>query len=59
MQAIDEAEKGKHDFQDSYQLIDIDKCIELSDIHLTHNGIEISKNRDLINQVSFQNWRID
>lgn len=51
VQAIDEAEKGKHDFQDSYQLIDIDKCIELSDIHLTHNGIEISKNRDLINQI--------
>lgn len=48
---IDEVEKGKSDFQKSYQLIDIDKCIELSDIHLTHNGTEISKNRNLINQI--------
>lgn len=48
---IDKVEEGKNDFQKSYQLIDIDKCIELSDIHLTHDGTEISKNRNLINQI--------
>lgn len=48
---IDKEEEGKSDFQKSYQLIDIDKCIELSDIHLTHDGTEISKNRNLINQI--------
>lgn len=48
---IDEEEKGKKEFQTSYQLIDIDKCIELSDIFLTHNGEEIEKNYNLINQL--------
>lgn len=51
IQEIDKVEEGKSDFQKSYQLIDIDKCIELSDIHLTHDGMEIGKNRNLINQI--------
>ncbi|WP_320914582.1 MULTISPECIES: hypothetical protein [Butyricimonas] len=51
VQELDEAEKGKNDFQKSYQLIDVDKCIELSDIHLTHDGVHIEKNRNLINQI--------
>lgn len=48
---IDETEKGKKNFTKSYQLIDIDKCIELSDIFLTHDGTIISENRKLINQL--------
>lgn len=48
---IDKVEEGKSNFKESYQLIDIDKCIELSDIHLTHDGTEIGRNRNLINQI--------
>ena len=51
VEKIDEEEKGKKDFQSSYQLIDIDKCIELSDIFITHNGEEKEKNYHLINQL--------
>lgn len=48
---IDETEKEKKNFTKSYQLIDIDKCIELSDIFLTHDGTKIGENRRLINQL--------
>ena len=48
---IDETEKEKKNFTKSYQLIDIDKCIELSDIFLAHDGTKISENRKLINQL--------
>ena len=41
----------KGDFRVSYQKIDINKCIELSDIHITHNGVEVAHNRDLVNQI--------
>lgn len=48
---IDEEEKRKKELNTSYEKIDIDKCIELSDIHLTHDGTPVSENRNLINQI--------
>lgn len=51
IKALDEKEKEKKNFTKSYQLIDIDKCIELSDIFLTHDGTKISENRSLVNQI--------
>lgn len=48
---LDIEETGKKDFSDSFQKIDIDKCIELSDIHLTHDDTPADKNRDLVNQI--------
>lgn len=48
---LDKEESAKRDFRDSYSKIDINKCIELSDIHITHNGIEVSRNRELVNQI--------
>lgn len=48
---LDIEEAGKKDFSDSFQKIDIDKCIELSDIHLTHDDTPADKNRDLVNQI--------
>ncbi len=49
---IDEAEKAKKDFSSSYQQIDVDRCIELSDIFLTHDGTPADQNRDLKNQIA-------
>lgn len=48
---IDKNEREKKNFDDSYSKLDIDKCIELADIHLTHDGIEKGNNRDLVNQL--------
>lgn len=48
---IDKEEKGKKELSHSYERIDIDKCIELSDIHLTHDGTPVDENRNLINQI--------
>ena len=48
---IDAEETGKKELNLSYERIDIDKCIELSDIHLTHDGTPIDENRNLINQI--------
>ena len=48
---LDKEESAKRDFRDSYSKIDINKCIELSDIHITHNGVEVSRNRELVNQI--------
>lgn len=50
--AIDNSEKSKGDFSTSYQEIDVDRCIELSDIFLTHNGTPSERNRDLHNQIA-------
>lgn len=42
--ALDDIENGKKDVIDKYQQIDIDKCIELSDIHLSlENSLSNSK----------------
>lgn len=48
---LDKKESDKKDFNDSYQEIDINKCIELSDIFLTHDGTECQENRSLNNQI--------
>lgn len=48
---IDKKESEKKDISLSYQEIDINKCIELSDIFLTHNGKDYRNNRELINQI--------
>lgn len=50
--AIDNSEKSKGDFSTSYQEIDVDRCIELSDIFLTHDGTPSGRNRDLHNQIA-------
>lgn len=51
IEELDKEESAKRDFRDSYSKIDINKCIELSDIHITHNGVEVSRNRELVNQI--------
>lgn len=49
---IDENEGVKKDVKDAFCKIDLDKCIELSDIHLSHDGTPINRNFDLINQIT-------
>lgn len=51
-QKIDDAEKAKNNFSSSYQEIDVDRCIELSDIFLSHDGTPAEKNRHLHNQIT-------
>lgn len=51
VQELDNGEKEKKNLSIGFQEIDIDKCIELSDIHLTHDGTADGKNRDLISQI--------
>lgn len=46
----EEADKKKN-FKGSYQKIDINKCIELSDIYITHNGEDVNYNRNLVDQI--------
>lgn len=53
---IDEGEKltkddSRSEVANRYQFIDIDACIEHSDIFLTHNGTEVGKNYDFVNQI--------
>ncbi len=48
---LDKKESDKKDFNDTYQEIDINKCIELSDIFVTHDGTECRENRNLNNQI--------
>lgn len=48
---LDKVEGGKSSFHDSYEKIDIDKCIELADIHLAHDGKDKDHNRDMVNQI--------
>ena len=48
---IDREEERKHDLSQSYMKIDIARCIELSDIHLTHDGTPSDNNRKLVNQI--------
>lgn len=49
---IDKEEKGKKGFGSSYMQINVDRCIELSDIFLTHKGESPETNRDLMNQLA-------
>ena len=44
VELIDKEEYSKKDFSVGYSQIDIDKCIELSDIHLTHDGTNGNRN---------------
>jgi deoxycytidylate deaminase len=48
---LDKKESDKKDFSHSYQEIDINKCIDLSDIYITHDGTECKENRKLNNQI--------
>lgn len=51
---IDELDKGENSNGDSvntYKDLNVDNCIELSDVHLAHNGKKINENRELINQI--------
>lgn len=48
---IDAVEGEKKDLNKSFIEIDIDKCIELSDIHLSHDGTPKNRNTNLINQI--------
>lgn len=48
---LDKVEGEKPNFHDSYEKIDIDKCIELADIHLAHDGTDKDHNRDMVNQI--------
>ena len=51
IEKLDKEEDEKKKFHDSYEKIDLDKCIELADIHLTHDGTDKDHNRDLVNQI--------
>lgn len=48
---LDKKENGRKDFSEAYKDIDINRCIELSDIHLTHDGTDYTNNRKLTNQI--------
>ena len=48
---LDKVEAEKSSFHASYEKIDIDKCIELADIHLAHDGTDKDHNRDMVNQI--------
>lgn len=53
---IDDGEKltkddNRSEVENRYQFIDIDACIEHSDIFLTHNGTEVGKNYEFVNQI--------
>lgn len=48
---LDKVESWKSSFNASYEKIDIDKCIELADIHLAHDGTDKDHNRDMVNQI--------
>lgn len=48
---LDRVESGESSFHESYERIDINKCIELADIHLAHDGTDKDHNRDMVNQI--------
>lgn len=49
--ALDAKEGEKKGLRESYQEIDVIRCIQLSDIFLSHNGEKPLENHDLINQI--------
>lgn len=53
IEALDVIEKGKKDVIDKYQQIDIDKCIELSDIHLSLENSLINSKRCVEQEIGF------
>lgn len=48
---LEENEKSKNDVRESFSGIDVDRCIELSDIHLTHDGTPADRNKSLVLQI--------
>ncbi len=48
---IDEREKEKKNVGNSFSQIDIDRCIQLSDIFVNHDGTPHTRNFNLINQL--------
>jgi len=48
---IDSREAAKKQVSDSFQKIDIDRCLQLADVHLSHNGTDVYENYQLINQL--------
>ncbi len=51
VEELEETEKAKGNLTESYTAIDVDRCIELSDIHLAHDGTPIKRNKKLIDQI--------
>lgn len=51
VKAIDEKEKSKSSEGESFRRIDIDRCLQLSDVHLSHEGEDVNNNFQLINQL--------
>lgn len=51
IEQLDEREKGNKELHSSFEEININRCIEMSDIFLTHNGTPANQNRDLVNQI--------
>lgn len=50
IQELDQHEKDGRELS-NFHMQDLDKCIELSDIHVVHDGKEIRKNKDLKQQL--------
>lgn len=48
---LENAEKSKNEVSESFSGIDVDRCIELSDIHITHDGTKASQNKSLVLQL--------
>lgn len=48
---LDKNEKSKNDVRESFSGIDVDRCIELSDIHITHDGTPANRNKSLVQQI--------
>lgn len=51
IEKIDEREAEKKDVRDSFRKIDIDRCLQLTDIHLSHDGTPENRNFNLVNQL--------
>ena len=51
IEKLDKVEDSKKLFRDSYEKIDLDKCIELADIHITHENSDGMSDRNLVNQI--------
>lgn len=51
IEKLDQSEAAKGKFNESYQEIDLDKCIELADIHIAHDGSIATQNRALHTQL--------
>lgn len=51
IESLDGKEYSKKDIDRSYYEQDIDKCVELSDIHITHDGKPVSENDQLKRQL--------